>query len=85
VVSSIFYVDILLYCIQIRFGAFVFSIWNLTSGIRALSLAGSVGKYFYFLQIYFFGKKRGSQHSDMIFVGFGAKFAKSGCISEFLS
>jgi hypothetical protein len=37
----------------------------LTSGIRALSLAGDiVGKYFLFLQIFFFGEeKRGPRHS----------------------
>jgi hypothetical protein len=40
-------------------GAFVFSLWFLTIGIRALSLAGVVGNYFLFLQIYFFfGKKK---------------------------
>jgi hypothetical protein len=40
------------------------SIWFLTSGIRALSLAGVVGKYFLFLQIFFFGEeKRGPRHS----------------------
>jgi hypothetical protein len=36
----------------------------LTSGIRALSLADIVGKYFLFLQIFFSEKKkRGSRHS----------------------
>jgi hypothetical protein len=36
----------------------------LTSGIRALSLAGVVGNYFLFLQIFFFGEeKRGPRHS----------------------
>jgi hypothetical protein len=36
----------------------------LTSGIRALSLADIVGKYFLFLQIFFFGEeKRGPRHS----------------------
>jgi hypothetical protein len=35
----------------------------LTIGIRALSLAGVVGKYFLFLQIFFFGaEKRGPRH-----------------------
>jgi hypothetical protein len=45
-----------IFCIQVfRF---------LTSGIRALSLAGVVGKYFLFLQIFFFGEeKRGPRHS----------------------
>jgi hypothetical protein len=47
-------VIVFIYC-----GGILYSfIWYLTSGIRALSLAGSVGKYFYFLQIYFFGKKK---------------------------
>ena len=32
-------------------------IWFLTSGIRALSLAGVVGNYFLFLQIFFFGEE----------------------------
>jgi hypothetical protein len=36
----------------------------LTSGIRTLSLAYIVGKYFLFLQIFFFGEeKRGPRHS----------------------
>jgi hypothetical protein len=33
-------------------------IWFLTSGIRALSLAGVVAKYFLFLQIFFSEKKK---------------------------
>jgi hypothetical protein len=38
----------------------------LTSGIRALSLADIVGKYFLFLQIFFFGEeKRGPRHSKI--------------------
>jgi hypothetical protein len=38
--------------------------WFLTIGIRALSLAGVVGNYFLFLQIFFFGEeKRGPRHS----------------------
>jgi hypothetical protein len=43
-------------------GVFVFSIGFLTSGIRALSLAGVVGNYFLFLQIFFF-RRRGPRHS----------------------
>jgi hypothetical protein len=39
-------------------GSFVFSLWFLTSGIKALSLAGVVGKYFLFLQIFFFGEEK---------------------------
>jgi hypothetical protein len=50
---------ILLWCIL-----YIRSDWFLTSGIRALSLAGVVGKYFLFLQIFFFGEeKRGPRHS----------------------
>jgi hypothetical protein len=61
-------------------------IWYLTSGIRALSLAGSVGKFFFFfLQIFFSEKKKRVATFQMIYVGFGEKFAKNGCISEFLS
>jgi hypothetical protein len=43
--------------------AFVFSIWFLKIGIRALSLADIVGKYFLFLQIFFGEVKRGPKHS----------------------
>jgi hypothetical protein len=63
VVSSI------LLCGSIVYSVFVVIIFVdlfrfLTSGIRALSLAGVVGKYFLFLQIFFFGEeKRGPRHS----------------------
>jgi hypothetical protein len=37
--------------------------WFLTSGIRALSLAGVVGKYFFIFADFFFGaEKRGPRH-----------------------
>jgi hypothetical protein len=51
-------------CIHICGDYICRSIWFLTSGIRALSLADIVGKYFLFLQIFFFGEeKRGPRHS----------------------
>jgi hypothetical protein len=37
---------------------FVFSLWYLTIGIRALSLAGIVGKYFYFFCRFIFSEKK---------------------------
>jgi hypothetical protein len=45
-----------------------------------------VGKYFLFLQIFFFGaeKKRAATFSKLL-VYFYEKFAENGCISEFLS
>jgi hypothetical protein len=80
-----------IYCVVIIFryiwyycSIFYSSIWNLTSGIRALSLAGSVGKYFYFLQIYFFRKKKAVTFW-MFYIGFGEKISHIDCISEFLS
>jgi hypothetical protein len=48
--------------------------------------ADIVGKYFLFLQIFFFGEeKRGPRHSQKFSVYFCEKFAEKGCISEFLS
>jgi hypothetical protein len=52
----------ILYC-----GDFLFSIWFLTSGIRALSLADIVGKYFLFLQIFFSEKKKEGRDIPEIF------------------
>ena len=55
--------DIIKLCFSILFfyiycGAFVFSIGFLTSGIIAFSLADIVGKYFLFLQIFFFSEQK---------------------------
>jgi hypothetical protein len=50
--------DFFIFFLYICCGDFVFSIWFLTSGIRALSLADIVGKYFLFLQIFFFSEKK---------------------------
>jgi hypothetical protein len=61
-------------------GDFVFSIWFLTSGIRALSLADIVGKYFLF---FFSDKKKEGHNIPEILVYFGAKFVETGCRSEF--
>jgi hypothetical protein len=45
-----------------------------------------VGKYFYFLQIYFFGeKKKRAMTFWMMYVGFGEKISKNGCIYDLLS
>jgi hypothetical protein len=58
----------------------------LTIGIRALSLADIVGKYFLFLQIFFFGEeKRGPRHSRNFWYISVKNLQKKGCISEFLS
>jgi hypothetical protein len=48
----------------------------LTSGIRALSLAGVVGNYFLFLQIFFFGEE-GRDIPD-IFSIFMCKICRKG-------
>jgi hypothetical protein len=59
-----FYLALWIYCVFSICGDYICrSIWFLTSGIRALSLAGVVGNYFLFLQIFFFGEKRGPRHS----------------------
>jgi hypothetical protein len=63
---------------------FVYLLWFLTSGIRALSLAGVVGNYFLFLQIFFFSEKRAATFQTFS-IYFCTKFAEKGCISEFLS
>jgi hypothetical protein len=64
-----------------------FQIWYryLTSGIRALSLADIVGKYFLFLQIFFRRRKKRAATFQKISVYFCEKFVETGCISEFLS
>jgi hypothetical protein len=56
------------------------SILYLTSGIRALSLEGSVDKYFFCRFI--FSQKKKKEGRD---INFGEKFSKTGCRSEFLS
>jgi hypothetical protein len=50
-------------------------------------LGRKCGQIFFFLQIYFFGEEKKKRVATfwMISVGFGAKFAKNGCITEFLS
>jgi hypothetical protein len=64
---------------------FVDLYWYLTSGIRALSLAGVVGNYFLFLQIFFRRRKKRAATFQTFSVYLCAKFAENGCISEFLS
>jgi hypothetical protein len=65
---------------------FLFSLWYLKIGIGALSLAGVVGNYFLFLQIFFFRRRKKRAAKFQTFsVYFYAKFAEKGCISEFLS
>jgi hypothetical protein len=68
-------------------GDFVFSLWFLTSGIRAISLADIVGKYFLFLQICFSEKKKEGRNIIEIF---GTQFQKKNPLkqslgSEFMS
>jgi hypothetical protein len=60
-----FYIALWIYCVFSICGDYILDLfWFLTSGIRALSLAGVVGNYFLFLQIFFFGEeKRGPRHS----------------------
>jgi hypothetical protein len=60
-------------------------VWFLTIGIRALSLAGVVGNYFLFLQIFFRRRKKRAATFQTFSVYFCAKFVEKGCISEFLS
>jgi hypothetical protein len=57
---------------------FVFSIGFLTIGIRALSLAGVVGKYFLFLQIFFLEKKKEGRDIPDIFSIFLCKICRKG-------
>jgi hypothetical protein len=57
----------------------------LTSGIRALSLADIVGKYFLFLQIFFRRRKKRAATFHKFSVYFCEKFVETDCISEFLS
>jgi hypothetical protein len=60
--------------------------WFLTIGIRALSLGRHCGKIFFIFADFFFRsrKKRATTFSKFL-VYFYEKFAKKGCISEFLS
>jgi hypothetical protein len=60
-------------------------LWFLTIGIRALSLAGVVGNYFLFLQIFFRRRKKRAVTFQKFSVYFCEKFVERGCISEFLS
>jgi hypothetical protein len=47
------------YCSSISVVVILYpGIWYLTSGIRALSLAGVVGKYFYFCRFFFSSEKK---------------------------
>jgi hypothetical protein len=65
---------------------FIQDLWYLTIGIRALSLAGIVGNFFFFFADFFFGEeKKRVMTFWTIYVVLYAKFAKNGCISEFLS
>jgi hypothetical protein len=79
-----------IFCGSIVYSVFVVIIFVdlfrfLTSGIRALSLADIVGKYFLFLQIFFSEKKKRAATFQKFLVYFCEKFAETGCISEFLS
>jgi hypothetical protein len=75
-----FYIALWIYCVFSICGDYIGSdIWFLTSGIRALSLAGVVGNYFLFLQIFFFSekKKEGRDIPD-IFSIFMCKICRKG-------
>jgi hypothetical protein len=65
ILCGFFYLALWIYCVFSICGDYISDLFRfLTSGIRALSLAGVVGKYFLFLQIFFFGEeKRGPRHS----------------------
>jgi hypothetical protein len=81
--------DIIKWCFYIFFfyiccGDFVFGIGFLTSGIRALSLADIVGKYFLFLQIFFRRRKKRATTFHKFLVYLCVKIVEKGCISEFL-
>ena len=61
-------------------------IWLVTSGIRALSLADIVGKYFLFLKNFFFQRRKkrfATFHNFLVY--FCAKFVETCCRYEFLS
>ena len=61
-------------------------IWFLTSGIRALSLAGVGATIFYFCRLFFFQRRKKRAATFQTFsVYFYAKFVEKGCISQFLS
>jgi hypothetical protein len=77
------FVDLCVFSIVV---IFVFSIWFLTSGIRALSLGRHCGQIFFIFADFFFRrrKKRAATFSKFS-VYFCEKFAEKGCISEFLS
>jgi hypothetical protein len=78
---TFFILFLYIYC-----GAFVFSIWILTSGIRALSLGRHCGQIFFIFADFFFRrrKKRAAKFQNFL-VYFCEKFVEKGCISEFLS
>ena len=66
IVYSVFVVIIFLYLFKL-----------LTSGIRALSLAGVVGKYFFIFADFFFGaEKRGPRHSRIFWYIYVQNFQK---------
>jgi hypothetical protein len=84
VVSSIFIFGSIVYLVFVVI-IFLDLFKFLTSGIRAISLANIVGKYFLFLEIFFFLKKKEGYDIPDFFGYFYEKFAKIGFISYFLS
>jgi hypothetical protein len=58
ILCGFFYIALWIYCVFSICGDYISDLfWFLTIGIRALSLAGVVGNYFLFLQIFFFGEE----------------------------
>ena len=84
-------VSFILLCGFVVYSVFVVIIFAylfkfLTSGIRAVSLADIVGKYFFIFADFFFSEenKRAATFSKFL-VYFCEKFVEKCCISDFLS
>jgi hypothetical protein len=82
ILCGFFYIALWIYCVFSICGDYILDLFRfLTSGIRALSLAGVVGKYFYFCRFFFFffseKKKEGRDIPD-IFSIFLCKICRKG-------
>ena len=78
-------VSSILFCGSIE-ALFYSDIWYLTIGIKALSLADIVDKYFYFFcRFCFWRRKKRAATFQKFLLYLCAKFAETGCIYEFLS
>jgi hypothetical protein len=81
-----FYIALWIYCVFSICGDYIYrSIRFLTIGIRALSLAGVVGNYFYFCRFFFRRRRKRAATFQEFSVYFYENFVEKGCISEFLS